>query len=79
MPRKSGKAARDEMRAMSEKVKFLFVSGHASDIIEREGDFGADVEVIEKPILPYELLEKIKLLIPPFFLVGRQQKFQDKQ
>ncbi|MEI6827956.1 MAG: ATP-binding protein [Desulfuromonadales bacterium] len=64
MPKKSGKAASEEMRAMSDSVKFIFVSGHASDIIEREGVLGADVEIITKPILPYELLRKIQELIP---------------
>ena len=64
MPRKSGKAAYDEIRGMSESVKFIFVSGHANNVIWREGGLGADVEVIAKPILPYELLRKIRELIP---------------
>ena len=60
MPRKSGKAACDEIRQMSERVKFIFVSGHADEVIEREGGLGADAQIIIKPILPYELLRKIK-------------------
>ena len=64
MPRKSGKAASDEIRQMSEKVKFIFVSGHAHDVIKREGGLGFDAEVLEKPILPYDLLKRIRVLIP---------------
>jgi len=63
MPRKSGKAASDEIREMSGSVKFIFVSGHPSDVILREGEFGADVEIIAKPIMPFELLRKIRELI----------------
>ena len=63
MPRKSGKTSSDEIRQMSERVKFIFVSGHANDIIEREGGFGADVDILEKPLLPYELLKKIRAVL----------------
>ena len=60
MPRKSGKSASDEIRRMSATVKFIFVSGHSDYVIEREGDFGADAEVIMKPIMPFELLKKMR-------------------
>ena len=63
MPRKSGKASSDEIRQMSESVKFIFVSGHASDVIQREGGLGTDVEIMEKPVLPYELLRKIRYVL----------------
>jgi CheY-like chemotaxis protein len=65
MPRKSGKTASEEIRMLSDSVKFIFVSGHADDVIKREGDFGADAAVISKPILPFDLLCKIKALLPP--------------
>jgi CheY-like chemotaxis protein len=63
MPRKSGKDACDEIRQMSDKTKFIFVSGHAKDVIEREGDLGTDAEVIMKPIMPFELLQRIRELM----------------
>jgi len=62
MPRKSGKVACDEIRQMSESVKFIFVSGHSDNVIEREGVLGTDTHVIIKPIQPFELLRKIKEL-----------------
>ena len=64
MPRKSGKKACDEIRQMSESVKFIFVSGHANDVILREGELVTDVKIIAKPILPYELLKSIRVLMP---------------
>ncbi len=60
MPRKSGKAASDEIRGMSDTVKFVFVSGHSDHVIEREGNFGVDTEIIIKPILPFELLKRMR-------------------
>ncbi len=60
MPRKSGKLACDEIRQMSESMKFILFSGHADEVIEREEGFGADIQIYIKPILPYELLRKIK-------------------
>ena len=63
MPRKSGKTACDEIRQLSESVKFIFVSGHADNVIEREGVLAADTQVILKPTLPFNLLRKIKELI----------------
>jgi PAS domain S-box-containing protein len=63
MPRKSGKAACDEIRQMSERVKFIFVSGHADSVIEREGILRADTQIIIKPILPFELFKRIKELL----------------
>jgi PAS domain S-box-containing protein len=63
MPRKSGTEARDEIRQMSASVKFIFASGHSKDVIEREGALGPDAEIITKPIMPFELLNKIASLI----------------
>ena len=63
MPRKNGKAVRDEIRQMSEKVKFIFVSGHASDVIVREVGLVNDTEVVLKPVLPFEFLMRIKELM----------------
>ena len=60
MPRKSGKVACDEIKQMSDTTKFIFVSGHTYSLIEREGELGADAEVIMKPIMPFELLKRIR-------------------
>lgn len=39
-----------------------FVSGHANEVIEREGGLGVGVEILVKPILPFDLLQKIQEL-----------------
>ncbi len=70
MPRKSGKAASDEIRRMSADMKFIFVSGHAAKVIEEEGILGIDTEhteIIMKPILPFVLLQKMREMLasPP--------------
>ena len=65
MPRKSGKVASEEIRKMSKSVKFIFVSGHADEVIWRGEWFGPDFEIMAKPILPFELLQKIMTLLQP--------------
>jgi len=63
MPKMSGKQARDKIRERAEGMKFLFISGHADDVIKREGGLGADAEIIMKPIMPFDLLGKIREMI----------------
>jgi len=66
MPKLSGKQARDRIREISEGMKFIFVSGHSDDVIKREGGLGADVEIIMKPVMPFDLLRKIReMIVPP--------------
>jgi PAS domain S-box-containing protein len=63
MPRKNGREACDEIKLMSGKTKVIYVSGHTYSVIEREGELGADAEVIMKPIMPFELLGRIRELM----------------
>ena len=63
MPRKGGKVASEEIRKMSKSVKFIFVSGHPDDEIWRGEWFGPGFEIMAKPILPFELLQKIMELL----------------
>jgi len=60
MPRKSGKDLYNEIRQISLTVKFIFVSGHARNVIEREGDLGPETVLLKKPIMPFVLLSKIR-------------------
>ena len=64
MPRKSGNTAIEEICQMSESVKFIFVSGHSDEVIWSGGQIGTNVEIMAKPILPFELLQKIKAFLP---------------
>lgn len=58
MPKKNGKEAYNEMKKLSPGVKALFMSGYTADIIQEREVAGLDF--IAKPILPSELLKKIR-------------------
>ena len=62
MPNKSGREARDEIKKLSETVKFIFMSGHTRDVISHQGDLG-DAELFMKPIDLPLLLSKVRELI----------------
>ncbi len=62
MPRMSGKAACDEIRKMAKTTKFIFVSGYTADEFRAE-DIPTDDVLMMKPILPLELLNKIRELL----------------
>jgi len=59
MPRKSGKAAYDEIRLMNSSIDCLFVSGYARDFVEKQGELGENSVLLPKPIQPNVLLDKI--------------------
>ncbi|MBJ6723881.1 hybrid sensor histidine kinase/response regulator [Geomesophilobacter sediminis] len=58
MPKKNGKEAYDEIRALDPEVKVLFTSGYAADIFNQLEM--PEYEFIPKPILPTALLKKIR-------------------
>ncbi len=60
MPRKNGKDAYDEIRRMRPDVKALFISGYTADVIDQKGVGQEDLNIVAKPVSPYELLLKIK-------------------
>ena len=63
MPRKGGKAACKEIRQMSDTTKIIFVSGYPYSLIENEEELGEYAEVIMKPVMPSELLKKVRELM----------------
>lgn len=66
MPRKSGITACDEIRNMCDATKFIFISGHADTVIEREGELIDGAELVMKPIIPDQLLGKIDAILQNF-------------
>jgi len=60
MPKKSGKEAYEEIRKIRPDIKALFTSGYAVDIIRRKGLLEEGFNFIPKPILPRELLRKVR-------------------
>ena len=63
MPKKSGKRAYNEIREMNSGIKFIFLSGHSKEVIDREGKLGDDVEIIMKPVIPLDLLRRIGTIL----------------
>lgn len=60
MPKKTGKAALDEIRSLKPGIRALFMSGYAADII-RSKDLAEDnVELLDKPLVPRTLLTRIR-------------------
>ena len=62
MSKKSGKEAYDEIKKIRPDVKALFTSGYAIDIIKRKGLLEEGFNFISKPILPKELITKVREL-----------------
>ncbi|HOW55443.1 MAG TPA: PocR ligand-binding domain-containing protein [Syntrophorhabdaceae bacterium] len=63
MPRKNGKEVYEEIRKVKPGVKVLFTSGYTGDILFDKGVKDELYDFIPKPILPNELLIKIRDLI----------------
>jgi len=60
MPRMNGKEVYDEIRKTKPDMKALFVSGYTGDVVIDKGIYDDTVDFISKPLLPNELLLKIR-------------------
>lgn len=60
MPKKSGKEVHDAIVAIDPGVKILFTSGYTADIIGKKGILGSGLHFVRKPLLPSELLLKVR-------------------
>jgi PAS domain S-box-containing protein len=60
MPKRNGKDAYDEALRIKPGVKALFTSGYAADIINQKGVLEKEYNFITKPVLPEELLRKVR-------------------
>ena len=56
MPKKNGGDAYDEIRALKEDVRAIFISGYTGDIIDRQRVCEGGANFLMKPILPNKLL-----------------------
>jgi signal transduction histidine kinase/CheY-like chemotaxis protein len=63
MPKKNGKQACDEMRIIRPDLQVLFVSGYTRDIFAEDNVFDENAAFVQKPVLPNELLAKIRELL----------------
>jgi PAS domain S-box-containing protein len=63
MPKKSGREVYDMVKNIRPDMKVLFTSGYTADIITRKGILEDTLHFIAKPVLPINLLTKIKELL----------------
>jgi PAS domain S-box-containing protein len=60
MPKKSGKAVYDFVKATHPEIKALFMSGYAADDINKNGLFEEGLHFVSKPVTSFDLLSKIR-------------------
>jgi len=63
MPRKNGKKAYEEIREIRPDIKVLFISGSTREAVMDGWDNNIKIEYLPKPLLPEELLQKIRELL----------------
>ena len=63
MPKKSGKEAYEEIKRLQPDIKVLYSSGYSADFIRNHGVGEESMEVIAKPVQPWELLRKIREIL----------------
>ncbi|WP_203473230.1 PAS domain-containing sensor histidine kinase [Dissulfurispira thermophila] len=60
MPLKTGMEAYEEIRKIKPGIKVLFTSGYPLDVIREKGILETGVSFISKPVLPDDLLRKVR-------------------
>jgi PAS domain S-box-containing protein len=63
MPKKNGNEAYNEIRKIREDVKALFTSGYTGDIVLGKGIQNNAFNFMPKPVSPYELLKKVRVVL----------------
>ncbi len=60
MPKKSGREVYDAINKIKPGIKVLFTSGHTRDVILDKGIEDKKFDFLSKPLLPLELLQKVR-------------------
>ncbi|MBI5142175.1 MAG: response regulator [Nitrospirae bacterium] len=63
MPNKDGREAYEEIKAMRHDVKAVFMSGYATDIIQKRGALEDGMELLSKPVSLHTLLKKVRAVL----------------
>jgi CheY-like chemotaxis protein len=60
MPKKNGQEVFDEIRKIRPDIKAIFTSGYDINVIQKKGFLEEEHDFLSKPILPDELLRKVR-------------------
>jgi polar amino acid transport system substrate-binding protein len=63
MPKKGGREAFEEIRALRPGARVLFASGYSPDFIESRGGPGAGPDLLTKPVHPLDLLRRVREIL----------------
>ncbi|OPY74669.1 MAG: Blue-light-activated protein [Syntrophorhabdus sp. PtaU1.Bin058] len=63
MPKKNGKEVYEEIQKAHPAIKVLFTSGYTGDVILDKGIHDDTIDFISKPLLPDELLLKVRTVL----------------
>ncbi|MBT1072681.1 PocR ligand-binding domain-containing protein [Pelotalea chapellei] len=63
MPKKNGKEAYDEISRLHPGVKVLYASGYTAEFIQDRGVHEEGIDLIMKPVLPVDLLKKVREML----------------
>jgi len=63
MPKKTGKEAYDEIRAIQPDIKILFQSGYAPDLVRQKLLLEGKMPVVFKPVTPMMLLKQVRSVL----------------
>ncbi len=63
MPKKDGKEVYEEIKQVRPELNVIFISGYIDNILKKKGMLEDGVRIIQKPILPQELLVQVREML----------------
>lgn len=63
MPKRNGRDVYNKVRKIKPGIKVLFTSGHSAETIRSKGILDERLEFITKPIIPRDLLERVRTIL----------------
>jgi DNA-binding NarL/FixJ family response regulator len=63
MPRMNGRQLSEQLVQSNPRLRVLFMSGYTDDAVVRLGVLHSDIAFLQKPILPEELVRKVRELL----------------
>ncbi len=60
MPKKNGREAYREIRAMKPDVKVIFMSGYLENMLDFDHLMEREIHFLQKPVLPLDILKKYR-------------------